>query len=273
MVEEIYCSKSDKRKEFTLKILDIYKDQIKGKVFIHPNQVSHEPYPTTTHLETLETVITHLQNKGYEISCGDGHGIDLSKKNIESKIKNICKNHGIKFLNLYKEPMQRLKSPRGFKIKMSIIPMKSDTIISLPILKSHPHFHMTGALKMVVGYFSGGERIKMHMKIIKNRWKMLAEGNWFLMKQENSPSRIFIMDAVKSMIKANEFRHGGKKIDLGYMFGGIDPVALDIHGFKILKPHEPKYSNKEYKYIKYINFAIDYGLGTSEYKVKEINLN
>ena len=61
MPETIYYSKfeegKEKRKEFTLKILELYKDQIKGKVFIKPNMVSYEDYPTTTHPETLETPV------------------------------------------------------------------------------------------------------------------------------------------------------------------------------------------------------------------------
>ncbi|MHA1311040.1 MAG: DUF362 domain-containing protein [Candidatus Helarchaeota archaeon] len=282
MKEIIYFTTKEKRKEFTLKVLDIFKDQIKGTVFIKPNMVSYEEFPTTTHPETLETVIKYLQENGHEIICGDGQGIDVSNKKVEDHIiKKICKKYGIEFLNLYNEPMRKFKSPRGFTIKMSEIPFKADSIISLPNLKSHPHWelHMTGALKIVVGYFTTWERIKMHMHayipLAKNRWKMIAEANWFLMKQKESPTHLTIMDAMEPLIYANEIRHGGKPVKLrpGYLLASKCPTVLDIFGFDILKKVEPRYKNRDISYVPYIKYAIKYGICNSEYELKEVELD
>ncbi len=277
MPETIYFAKFEegrvKRKEFTLKILDLYKDQIKGKVFIKPNMVSHEDYPTTTNPEILETVITHLQDRGLEIICGDGQAVDVKTKKVQdTTIIRICKRNGIEFLNLHKCPNKQFKSPRGFRIKMSVVPFQADSIISLPNLKTHRHMElrMTGALKMVVGYFTNWERIKMHMIIIKNRWKMIAEANWFLMKQEGAPTHLTIMDAVQPLIHANEIRHGGKPIFAGYVYASKSPTVLDIHGFNFLKEFEPRYENKTMQYVPYIQYAIDYLKEGPEYELKEI---
>ncbi len=279
MAETIYFTKFDegkeKRKEFTQKILELFKDQIKGKVFIKPNMVSYEEYPTTTHPEILETVILYLQDHGHEIVCGDGHAVDVKTKKVENHtIKRICKKHGIDFKNLHKEPMKKLKSPRGFKIKMSVLPFQADSVISLANLKSHRHWElrMTGALKLVVGYFTNWERIKMHMIIIKNRWKMIAEANWFLMKQENSPSHVIFLDAIQPLIHANELRHGGKPVFTGYIFASDCPTVLDIHGFHLLKEYEPRYADKTLDYVPYIKYAVKYGLGGPDYELKEIKL-
>ena len=280
MPELIYFTKfeegNEKRKEFTLKILDLFDDQIKGKVFIKPNLVSYEEYPTTTNPEILETVITYLQDHGHEITCGDGQAVDVKASAVKnSTMKRICEKYGIEFLNLHKQPMKTFKSPRGFKIKMSVIPFQAESIISLPNLKSHRHMElrMTGALKMVVGYFTKFERIKMHMMIIKNRWKQIAEANWFLMKQEGAPTHLTIMDAVQPLITANELRHGGKPVYAGYMFAGNCPTVLDVHGFNFLKQYEPRYADKTLDYVPYIKYAIEYGLGGPEYELKEIELD
>jgi uncharacterized protein (DUF362 family) len=276
MTETIYFAKSEKRREFALKILELFKDQIKGKVFIKPNLVSYEEYPTTTHPETLETVIIWLQDHGHEVICGDGQAVDVSADSVQnSTMRRICEKHGIEFLNLHKQPMKTFKSPRGFKIKMSAVPFQAESIISLPNLKSHRHMElrMTGALKMVVGYFTKFERIKMHMMIIKNRWKQIAEANWFLMKQEGAPSHLTIMDAVQPLITANELRHGGKPINAGYLFAGDCPTVLDIHGFNFLKQYEPRYADKTIDYVPYIKYALEYGLGGPEYELKEIKLD
>jgi len=280
MVETIYFAKfeegMEKREGFTRKILETFKDQIQGKVFIKPNMVSYEDYPTTTHPAILETVITWLQDHGHEIICGDAQGVDVqTKKVLDTTIIRICKKHGIDFLNLYQQPMKKFKSPRGFRLKMSAIPFEVDSIISLPNLKSHRHWElrMTGALKMVVGYFSKGERIKMHMIILKSRWKCIAEANWFLMKQEDSPTHLTIMDAIQPLIHANELRHGGKPIYAGYIFASSSPSVLDLHGFNLLKEYEPRYANKNINYVPYIQYAIDYGMGGPEYDLKELKFD
>ncbi|MBD3229937.1 MAG: DUF362 domain-containing protein [Candidatus Lokiarchaeota archaeon] len=274
MTEKIYYTQNEKRREFTEKILSKYDEYIKQKVFIKPNQVSFEEYPTTTHPEILETVIQYLQDKGHEITCGDGQGIDVGSKKVKNTtIKKICEKYGIEFQNLYQEPMKKFKSPRGFTIKMSTVPFESDTIISLPILKRHDHMRLTGALKMVVGYFSKWERIKLHMIIVKNRWKMIAEANWFLMKKENAPNHLTIMDAVETFINSNERRHGGEKKHLGYLMASKCPVVLDIWGFELMKKVEPRYENKDISLVPYIKWAKRYHLcDSTDYDLEEIEL-
>jgi uncharacterized protein (DUF362 family) len=283
MTTPIYYTNKEKRIEFVGKVLEIYKDQIKGKVFIKPNLVSYEEYPTTTNLEILEAVITHLQDEGHEIICGDGQGVDVSGKKIEDHgIVKTCEKLGISFYNLYKEPMKIYRTPRGYKIKMSVMPFEADSIISLPNLKSHPNWElrMTGALKMVVGYFSTGTRIRMHMHRFpvvsifgKNCWKMIAEANWLLMKQDSAPSHLTIMDAREPLIHANELRHGGEPVKLqpGYLLASNCPVVLDIFGFKLLKEVEPRYVDKDLDYLPYIKYAKEYDLCEDyDYELKEV---
>ncbi|MHA1270545.1 MAG: DUF362 domain-containing protein [Candidatus Helarchaeota archaeon] len=282
MKEIIYYTTKKKRREFTLKVLDIFKNQIKGKVFVKPNMVSYEEYPTTTHTDYLKTVFEYLLDNGHEVICGDGQGVDVSHKKVENHpIIEVCKKFHVPFYNLYKEPMITLKSPLGFKIKMSKLPFEADSIISLPNLKSHPHIElrMTGALKMVVGYFPSWGRIKMHMHaffpLVESRWRIIAKANWFLMKRDGSPSHLTIMDAMEPLIHANELRHGGKpvKLDPGYLFASNCPVVLDIHGFNLLKNIEPRYKDKDLDYVPYIKWAIKYGICGSEYELEEIKIN
>ncbi|MHA1232513.1 MAG: DUF362 domain-containing protein [Candidatus Helarchaeota archaeon] len=282
MKEIIYYTTKIDRKQFVEKILNLFKDQIKNKVFVKPNQVSYEEFPTTTHPETLEAVFKYLQDKGCEIICGDGQGVDVSNKKVENTtIKQICEKYGIEFKNLYKSPMKKYKTPRGVSIKMSTLPFEVDSIISLPNLKSHPHWelHMTGALKMVVGYFSKIDRIKMHMHaffpFMRSRWKIIAEANWLLMKQESLPLYLTIMDATEPLIHANELRHGGKpvKLEPGYLLASKCPVVLDIFGFELLKKVEPRYKDKTIDYVPYIKWAVEYGLGGPEFELNEVKIN
>jgi uncharacterized protein (DUF362 family) len=73
------------------------------------------------------------------------------------------------------------------------------------------------------------------------------------------------------MVQAQEFRHGGKEIDLGYLFAGTDPIALDYYGYKLLQPISVKLKNiSNPLQIKYIKYALDYGIGSKDYNLEEI---
>ncbi|MFX0139193.1 MAG: hypothetical protein ACFFDN_36465, partial [Candidatus Hodarchaeota archaeon] len=60
----VYHAKTNVREKFVVEILKIFENKLKGKILIKPNQVSHEKYPTTTHIETLKSVIQFLENRG-----------------------------------------------------------------------------------------------------------------------------------------------------------------------------------------------------------------
>jgi len=281
MKQVIYYSKSmnDKgesisRKRFAEKALDIYKDLIGEKVLVKPNHVSFEEYPATTHSQMLEVVIEWLQKNGYQFIVGDGKAIDVFKyKMRNTPLKQVCQKYSIEFTDFYKEKMVEYQTPRGWSVTMADIGFKVDTIISLPVLKAHPQgrLRMTGALKNVVGFFSRQERFMLHPgSIVKDPFKTIAEANWILTKSPKAPKQIIIEDAIYTLIKANERRHGGQFSFLGYLLAGICPVVLDIYGFSLLKQVEPAFKDKDYDYIKYLPYAIEYGVGGTDYEIKEI---
>lgn len=267
-MSEIYVAKTTDRKSFAKKILDIFSDSIKNakNIFIKPNLVSIEPYPTTTHPDTLDAVLEYLTAEGKEIVVGDGPAFDFrNKKRIfkEHPLVQVAKEYNIPFLNLYDHEMKSLRSDRGFKIKLSTVPLQFDYVISLPVLKTHTVCKMTGALKNIIGYFSTGERIKIHTKL-KNIDKAIAEANSIIR------THLHIVDAIVTTIDAQEMRHGGSPIELGYMFAGTDPVALDTFGLSLLKKVNPKLKNLTYENIPYILHSQKIGLGSVMYQARDL---
>jgi uncharacterized protein (DUF362 family) len=258
----IYVSETSNREEFVDKIIKIFKaelDQTKS-VFVKPNIVSSEPYPTTTHPKTLDSLLSHLYIN--EVIVGDGHAVDTGyTKNIlaNSPLKEICSKKGIKLVNLYKKKMKKWTSPRGYTIKTSNLPLECDYVISLPVLKVHKQCGLSGALKNQFGYLSKLDRILMHAKI-KNLHKGIAEVN------VACPTNLFIVDAVKTLIKAQECRHGGCQAHLGIMIAGTDPVSLDSYGQKFLQKVDPNIEEN----IRHLNYAQDYGVGKKDYRVIRI---
>ncbi len=261
----IYFTKNPDRKRFVESLISRFTKNIEGKVLIKVNLVSHNLYPTTTHPEMIEAVYDQIKSNASEIICGDGHSMDLPTKKIEKHpIIEKCKELGISFINFYDHSFKKVKSSRRFTLKVSEIPFQQDFIISLPILKDHFTVNLTNALKDKFGYLSKTERLKMHTKV-KNINKGIAELNIVL------KSNLIICDALKVLVKAQEFRHGGKEKNLGYLFAGTDPVALDYHGYELLRPISIKLKNIDNPLqIKYIKYALDYGVGSKDYNLEEI---
>jgi len=260
-MSEIYFAETDEREKFTLKVLEKYHDKIERakRIFLKPNIVSYELYPTTTHPEILETLLKKLSS--HEVFVGDAPAIDAGRSNkiiAKSPLKKVCDRYGVELFNLYKEKMKTFKSPRGYKIKISSLPLTCDFVISLPVLKTHFMVGLSGAIKNQFGYLSKMDRLLMHGKI-KNLNKGIVEVNAAV------PTDLFIVDAVETMIGAQECRHGGCRTGLGYLFAGSDPVALDAYGLELLRGVQPDFEETKQKALPYIEYAEKIGLGSTKY--------
>lgn len=262
----VYFSENCSRKRFVEQIMEIYRSQLQKakKVFVKPNIVSYETYPTTTHPEVLEAVLNCLSN--HEVLVGDAPAIDAGRSNKilqKSPLRKVCDTYGIKLVNLYSEKMKTIHSPRNYKIKASALPLSCDFVISIPVLKIHGMVGLSGALKNQFGYLSRRDRALMHCKI-KNINKGIAEANAAV------PTNLFIIDAIETMVKAQECRHGGCAANLNAMIAGTDPVSLDLFGLQLLKHLESKFQDKKNQAMRYIEYAESYGLGSRNFEVKNI---
>jgi len=261
-----FMRKTSDRKGFVSETIEKYSDRIESaeRIFVKPNIVSHEPYPTTTHPEVLDTVLEELDGK--DVVVGDGLAIDIMRTHrtlLDHELHDVCERRGVKILDLHQTPSSTYKSERGFSVALSRTPFNFDLIISLPVLKSHKICKMTGALKNQFGFATKAERLRLHSGL-KDIDKAIAEINVL-----RGPG-IVIMDAVETMTVTNEIRHGGKPAQLGYMLAGTDPVALDVAGLALLAPIDSNLWAKKPKDIAYIAHAAEYGVGNLEGVVEEI---
>lgn len=261
----VYYRETSNRRDFVAKTFDIFKKQLENakRIFVKPNIVSSEPYPTTTHPEVLDALLSWLSNR--EIIVGDGPAVDAGRSDKilqNTPLREICENHNVSLVNLYSGAMKRIKSKRGYRIRVSAIPLSCDFVISVPVLKVHNSCGLSGALKNQFGYLSRLDRILMHTKL-KNIQKGIAEVNVAV------PTNLFILDAVQTMVKAQECRHGGCPADLGVMIAGADPVSLDCFGLDLLQKVEPELRAKKSN-LRYIDYASDYDVGNRDYEMRKI---
>jgi uncharacterized protein (DUF362 family) len=262
-MNEIYIQKTNNRKEFVIKVLKEIEEELKkaNKILLKPNIVSHEPYPTTTHPEVLETCLEFILNINKEVLVADGPALDAgnSKKIIaEHHLKKACDKFGIPLIDLNSGQTKKIKTKTS-EFNFSTIPFEYDFIISLPVLKAHEGCGITGALKNQFGLISPRDRIALHITPWKSIHKAIAEINLTI------KPNFWIIDAVQTITGTNEVRHGGKIRELGYMLAGKDPVSLDIEGLKLLQAVDPSLKDKKPEDILHLKYAIEIGVGKKEY--------
>jgi len=263
---KIYYSRAGSAKAFLEKALEIFEKRLRGKVLIKPNLVSDEPYPTTTDPELFQELL-HLLKGRFELGSGDGSAADLLQPGKALKnhlLYKLAQGEGIKFYDFYQEEMLTGRTGLGDKWEFSAIAGKFDTIISLPVLKTHINVFLTGALKNQFGFLARRDRAKAHFQGRGLLERAIVGIN------QLCPAHIFIVDFRETLLNSNEVRHGGKTAKAGWLFAGEDPVALDYFGFSLLKEIEPKLFGKSPEEIKYLSLAKNSGLGNDKFELIEL---
>lgn len=263
MKSAVFVKETDDRKGFARAVMKRSEKEWSGKkVFVKPNIVSFERYPTTTHPEVLREVLRNLVDKDCEVIVGDGPAPDAgsSTRIIEHhNLQEVCGEFDIELCNLHEEPFRKVMTRTGYKLRVSSVPFDYQYLISLPVIKYHGTVKLTGALKNHFGFLHNRERILMHSRL-KNIHRSIAElHNVF-------KANLVIMDGARTLRGAQELRHGGKVLKLGCMFGGQDPVAMDCAGLNLLNKIVPELEGVSPGDIKYIQYAKRLGIGNTDYK-------
>jgi uncharacterized protein (DUF362 family) len=271
-MSRVIQEKADAETKYDLvaRALDQFSDTIASatSVFIKPNLVSKEPYPTTTDPRLLDVVLESLSD--HALMVGDGPAFDapfnasFNKKTqgvtTNHPLKRVCDERGIQFIDLNKGPFETRRSGREFTLSMSTVPRSFDLKISLPVLKTHAICTMTGAVKNQFGLVKPTERARLHASHA-NLHKSIAEAAAL------EPFEIFIVDATDTLVNAQELRHGGKIAHIGYVLAGTDPVALDCAGLELLRTVDGKLAGKTIDNIPHLAFAENYGVGKRRYEI------
>ena len=240
--------KTSNRVAFTRHVLSAFRvpQLVAGRrVLVKPNIVSHEPYPTTTHPQMLDTLLEALKNLAGQVAVADGPAPDAGPPQDilrEHPLSQVCKRHGVPLLNIFEYPFTTHPTPAGFTLEVSDLPKSYDYVISLPVLKEHPVAQMTGALKNQFGLLSAPERSRLH-RGQKDIHRAIVEVTRI------APPNLTIMDCVETLIGGNERRWGGRQASCGFLLAGTDPVALDIQGQHILSRLAPGLRSRPVRHL------------------------
>jgi uncharacterized protein (DUF362 family) len=217
-----------------LELLDI--NPVKGKdVMLKPNFNTSDPFPGSTHNDTLIHLILRLKKMGVKsITIGERSGPpDTSSVLNDKKIYDLCKKFDIGLINFEKLPSDgwiRIRPEKshwrnGFDVAKPILDSKC--IVMTCCLKTHGYGGVfTMSLKLSVGITHKKNMRELHASFLDMR-KMIAEIN-----QVYTPSLI-LLDGIEAFVDGGPMRGIKKRGDV--IIAGTDRIAIDAIGLSILK--------------------------------------
>lgn len=223
-----------------LKALSI--NPVKGKkVVLKPNFNSSDPFPGSTHNDTLAALIENLQAMGAKsITVADRSGMGDTRQVIEEKgIFDLGKRIGFETVVLDELPQGRwvYHELRGSHWRRGVyfprLFEEAEAIVQTCCLKTHRFGgHITMSLKNTVGMVAkssprDGYDFMRELHSSPYQRLMIAEIN-----QLYRPALV-LMDGLKAFVDGGPER--GKVMEPGVIVAGTDRVAVDAVGVAILK--------------------------------------
>ena len=208
----------------------------KGKdVLIKPNFNTSDPFPASTHNDTLRHLLLTLKEMGAgALVIGERSGPPDTEEVMEEKgIPELAKELGVDIINFEELPPERwirVQPPgshwkNGFRVARSVV--DAPCVVSTCCLKTHGYGGVfTMSLKLSVGITHKGDMAELHGSSRDMR-KMIAEVN-----AAYSPDLI-VMDGMECFIDGGP-SHGTQK-HAGLIVAGTDRIAVDAVGLAVLK--------------------------------------
>ncbi|MCK4944201.1 MAG: DUF362 domain-containing protein [Candidatus Aminicenantes bacterium] len=203
-------------------------------VFIKPNFNTADPFPGSTHNETLDQLIREFKERGSQsISVGDRSGPQPTGEVLKNKgIIRMSEKLGFKVRNFSELPEQewihfnpkRSHWKNGFYLASPAV--NSPYLVATHCLKTHQYGGIfTLSLKLTVGMVP--KRLMRELHSSPKMRSMIAELN-----QPFQP-KLLIMDGVEAFVDGGPMT--GTRKQANVFLAGSDRVAMDAVGVAILK--------------------------------------
>lgn len=243
--------------------------QLSGKrVAIKANYNSADPFPASTHPDTLSSIIDGLQDKGASVVLAERSGMGITRDVLfDMGVTSLARKQGFDLVVLdslksgdwHKESPPESHWRRGYLFPKLF--MEADAIVETCCLKTHRFGgHFTMSLKNSVGMIAKNDpqdRYNYMFELHGSPYQrlMIAEIN-------TSYQPLFvIMDAIKGFSSGGP--EAGKLIEPGLMLASSDRVALDAAGVALLRTYgtTPEVSAGPIFRLEQLARAAELGLG------------
>ena len=241
-------------------------DTVLGKrVLLKPNFNTADPFPGSTHNDTLASLITLLRKMGaHAVTVGDRSGPAETSEVIRGKeVDRLCSDHGAGLLNFEDLPHDQWTRVRpegchwrvGFDIARPVL--EAGAVVTTCCLKTHGYGAIfTMSLKVSVGMVHRHNMEELHSSSLSMR-KMIAEIN-----QAYAPALI-VLDGIEAFTDQGPMTGTRKRANV--ILAGTDRVAIDAVGLALLKSlgSNKAIMGKKIFEQEQIARAVELGLGTT----------
>jgi len=201
---------------------------IQGKVFIKPNLCAKEYIPgAVTNPQTLFHLVCLLRDKVEEVVVGesDGYNYSCDEAFVGTGVKKVVDRAGGETINLSKDETLKVQNPSALYLKKVSLPktlVEADSIVSVPVMKTHEFTLYGGAIKNLFGCIPNNRRIFLHPYL-----DMVLHDLMALLKP-----KFAVMDATVAMEGNGPNR--GIPIPMGLVLAGNDLLAIDKTSTEIM---------------------------------------
>jgi uncharacterized protein (DUF362 family) len=209
---------------------------VNGKdVLLKPNFNTADPYPGSTHNDTLTHLILYIKKMGAKsVTIGERSGPPNTRGVLKEKgIYDLCNKLGAGLINFEELPSNgwiRIRPEKshwrdGFDVAKPVLDSKC--IVTTCCLKTHGFGGVfTMSLKLSVGITHKRNMTELHTSFFSIR-KMIAEIN-----QVYTPSLI-VLDGIEAFVDGGPGK--GTRKTANVILAGTDRIAIDAVGLSILK--------------------------------------
>jgi uncharacterized protein (DUF362 family) len=237
---QVLLADASDRAEGMQKLLEGFDLHTEGTIALKANYNSDDPFPATTHPETLRVLAEHLKKNSHSLIMAERSGMGNTPSVLKNRgVLDLSHKLGFKLINLdsvgqddwYDVQAEGLHWKQGFK--MARVFKEADEVVQTCCLKTHRFGgHFTMSLKNSVGLVASrpkGSSYDYMRELHSSPFQrlMIAEINKFY------KPKLVLMDATEG------FSHGGPDqgvlIKPGLLLASTDRVAMDAAGVAILR--------------------------------------
>lgn len=207
-----------------------------GLIIIKPNLTNADAPPVTTPVAAAEAVYEYCRaHCGAEIAIGEGAGDGTTQAAFEANgYVEFAERHGIRLIDFNSEPAVTLKNPAALQLTEFHLPRVAQHafIISLPVLKDHCFTVTTVCMKNMFGLAP----------------EPYYKGSWNKSQLHSPSTHKSVYDVciyrrpdlcvVDASVALTGMHLSGTPKKLGLILAGVDPVAVDAVGSRLLG-HDP----------------------------------
>ena len=208
-----------------------------GLIIIKPNLTNSSPPPVTTSVAAAEAIYNYCKfHTKAEIVIGEGCGTGRTP-DVFAKLgyTDLASKYGLKLIDFNEAETIVLENDNALQLKRFYMPkiVQQAFVISLPVLKDHSFTKTTIAMKNMFGIAPG----------------RFYSGSWNKSKLHSPSTDKSVVDiclykkpdlsVVDASIALKGMHLAGTHKNIGLILAGLDPVAVDTLGSKLLG-HNPK---------------------------------